>query len=414
MSFGNQGAGFRNQLLPFFQAGKTVIINKSGLFVYNGIPALGNLVGSISAAPGIDKYGNVYAATMSSYQGNNVASLINAQVAFTDTLFTVNPATIGLATITALTSSIGLSSGNSVLGVVTGSLILVDANGGFIANVPMMKFGGTILAEFASAGGQLLVAENTTAAPSNSNSQIINAAVGDNAFGIMVFGDTFNRLRVNSDGKILWGPGNATQDTNLYRASASQLQTDNEFNWTSPGGTVYAAQGSTTANLNVNTVTAATLGNLTNQTIPASDVSVGSVYKLRAFGQGTWGSTQQQLTFEATLGGTILCSCAIAATAFAASAIFDWEAEVTLACKTTGSGGTWNANVRVLATQQTNASTGLTAAANEVAVNGNNGVTPVAVSTTAANVFELGCFWAATVGAPTISKTTGWLEKTNG
>jgi hypothetical protein len=411
MAFGLQGAGFQNELVPFFQAGNRVIINKTGLFVYNGPPALGNLVGSITAGGGVDPYGNAYQPTISSYFNTQIASMISAQLQFRDTGFSVNPASIGIGTVSALSSTLDLNSGNTVLGVVTGALVLADANGGVVANVPLLKFGGSIEAIFGSAGGQLLVVQNTSTPPGNSNHQIINAGVGDNALGIDVAGDTFNRLRVNSDGKILWGSGAATQDTNLYRASANQLQTDDEINWTSPGGTVFNAEGSSAANFNTNTVTGTSNGNLTQTTIPASDAAVGSIYKLRAYGQGQWGSTQQQLSFEQTLGGTVISQAVVAAGAFSVSVVFDWEAEVILCCKTTGAGGTWTGNMTIKLTQQTNASTGLTAAANEVVVVGNNGPTAVAVSSITPNIHQLGGSWASTTGAPTISKYTGWFEK---
>lgn len=40
-------------------------------------------------------------------------------------------------------------------------------------------------------------------------------------------GDTNARFALSANGTVNWGPGNATTDTNLYRASAGQLQTDN-------------------------------------------------------------------------------------------------------------------------------------------------------------------------------------------
>ncbi len=54
--------------------------------------------------------------------------------------------------------------------------------------------------------------------------QLITAAAGvagDNMLGLRVSGDTFNRLRVNADGSIKWGPGNAGQDVTLARTGAA-------------------------------------------------------------------------------------------------------------------------------------------------------------------------------------------------
>jgi hypothetical protein len=47
--------------------------------------------------------------------------------------------------------------------------------------------------------------------------------------GVLVEGDTFDRLRVRADGLLEWGPGNAARDTNLYRAAANTLKTDDAF-----------------------------------------------------------------------------------------------------------------------------------------------------------------------------------------
>jgi hypothetical protein len=43
------------------------------------------------------------------------------------------------------------------------------------------------------------------------------STAGNDAFGINVTGDAFDRVRVTTDGKISWGPGNANRDANLYR-----------------------------------------------------------------------------------------------------------------------------------------------------------------------------------------------------
>lgn len=42
-------------------------------------------------------------------------------------------------------------------------------------------------------------------------------------------GDTNTRLSALANGTLQWGPGNAAQDTNLYRSAANVLQTDDNF-----------------------------------------------------------------------------------------------------------------------------------------------------------------------------------------
>jgi hypothetical protein len=50
------------------------------------------------------------------------------------------------------------------------------------------------------------------------------------SFGAAVTGDTYSRGAIYADGKIEWGPGGATvRDTNLYRADANVLKTDDSI-----------------------------------------------------------------------------------------------------------------------------------------------------------------------------------------
>src|SRR5260221_740980 len=115
MSFGAQGRGFNNPILAgggalvrqveksanynpgidgwaIFRDGTaefnnltvrgTLIVqnNTQGIFVYSGIPAAGNLISSISAAAGTDKYGNSYPAGFSATQGIFSGSLAASSI----------------------------------------------------------------------------------------------------------------------------------------------------------------------------------------------------------------------------------------------------------------------------------------------------------------------------------------------
>ena len=62
--------GWQSLIAVVFQAGNTIILNPSGFFVYNGKPALGNLVATITAASGVDKFGNAYQADATVYGPN--------------------------------------------------------------------------------------------------------------------------------------------------------------------------------------------------------------------------------------------------------------------------------------------------------------------------------------------------------
>lgn len=45
----------------------------------------------------------------------------------------------------------------------------------------------------------------------------------------IVTGDTFDRWRLQADGRMDWGPGNGARDTNLYRNGVGSLTTDGYF-----------------------------------------------------------------------------------------------------------------------------------------------------------------------------------------
>lgn len=68
------------------------------------------------------------------------------------------------------------------------------------------------------------------------------ALVTDTQYETRVSGDSVARWFMFSDGKMFWGSGSATADTNLYRASANLLQTDDDFlshTATASGSTVF-------------------------------------------------------------------------------------------------------------------------------------------------------------------------------
>lgn len=79
----------------------------------------------------------------------------------------------------------------------------------------------------ASSGGQVLSVANTTGSPTSDNFRVTSQSAADAAFGLLVSGDTVDRLAIDSNGKHQWGPGGATAlDTAAGRAAAGVLYTD--------------------------------------------------------------------------------------------------------------------------------------------------------------------------------------------
>jgi hypothetical protein len=73
MPFGNsRGQGFNNPVANTFRAAGT-IINKNGIFIYSGTPALGNLIWADVSATGTDLFGNIVYQGAFSYSPSGVA-----------------------------------------------------------------------------------------------------------------------------------------------------------------------------------------------------------------------------------------------------------------------------------------------------------------------------------------------------
>lgn len=89
-------------------------------------------------------------------------------------------------------------------------------NGGTIGsygtNTALTKLGNTV-------GDEFFVGTNGAM-------RIQRSTGGSETLRVQIKGDTQGRFLVNSSGVLSWGPGNATQDTKLYRGSASTLKTD--------------------------------------------------------------------------------------------------------------------------------------------------------------------------------------------
>lgn len=84
--------------VAFFIAGNTIILNPSGMFIYNGPPGLNKLIASITPAPGTDPYGNGYAAGITSYgipSSGIQVQLLNEQINFVNGITLASITTTG-------------------------------------------------------------------------------------------------------------------------------------------------------------------------------------------------------------------------------------------------------------------------------------------------------------------------------
>lgn len=161
------------------------------------------------------------------------------------------------------------------------------------------------------------------------------------------------------------------------------------------------------------TVTAASASNLgTVYVIPANDMAVGVAYRLSCGGDGTQGSTRQNLQFNAGVGGTSVgFSVIIDSTALSASATFRWKAVIMLIPVTIGASGTYDTSIEGCVTQAANNLIPGTAANNTIPFGGHNLTTGTGLDTTAAQNFALRAQWGSTTGAPTITNRSTVFER---
>ncbi len=123
----------------------------------------------------------------------------------------------------------------------------------------------------------------TTATPASPPVAYIGAAAADRALGVEVAGDSSFRFRVDTNGRHDWGPGNVGTDTNLYRASASVLATDDSWRPVTMASLATQTQANFAAERVIGTYT-----------IPGGDAASGSGYTF-------WGAGVASDTLTPTL-----------------------------------------------------------------------------------------------------------------
>lgn len=312
-------------------------------------------------------------------------------------------------------------------------------------STPTLTFVQKSIAALSAAS--VMVLQNLTANPSQPILQITNASSADRAIALNVAADSHQRWQIDSNGKMQWGPGGSSfVDTDFYRASAHNLQTDDNLtvtgsttsgSVTSPtitvgtgevltedngrlkasslhfmAGTVQVGQ---LADEGTNTVTLTVFQNLFSGVIPANDAVTGATYKLKVYGYGTWGTVADTLTFAARFGAaatnTVGTTPAIDSTAFSTTADVQWEATVTASCVTNGVSATWNVIVQGTISQTDNNLIPGTAADDTVSFIGGTGATAITLDSTVSESLGLSAKWSSSAHSSTITKTTGWLER---
>jgi hypothetical protein len=252
-------AEFNNLTIRGTFFGTDFVISALGVFFYSGVPALGNLIISITPAAGADDgQGNAFLAGVSVYNnpskffaeltngGLQVGSLAGLSLVTQAALFTM--AQDALAAGTAPSAQIISPEASSLPSIITllggsqngvrpaqvvitspssppATKAMLEVQGGVNGGLSVT---GGIAADseaISGAGGALLKVTETGGAPASPPTQLLAQTAADRVLGIRVTGDAAFRLRVDSNGRHDWGNGTVT-DTTLYRASANLLAVD--------------------------------------------------------------------------------------------------------------------------------------------------------------------------------------------
>jgi hypothetical protein len=329
-----------------FQAGDT-IITPSGMFVYNGTPALGNLSVSIASASGTDGFGNVY-------YGPGAATYV-----------------------TSGGQTIAISSGTSSAG----------SAGFFFSNLttPLTGDPGIVANIFAPAtqGSELFITSGKSTATATA--------------ALLSVLDSVNTGIAN--GSILLQSGD-----NQLQGNANTI---NPVNSSGAGGETWGIGGGLSDQTHI-TVTQAAFTVCTLQWALGNDPRAGTVYRLTTWGLGTWGSTQQALNFRGNVtSGSGLGQINFGATMLPVSTAFNWKVIQEIQILTTGSSGTWAANVQAIVT--VGAGNILPGAAANNSADGTR-MGSGSVDTTNWS-FWIEASWASTTGAPTLTSQGSILER---
>lgn len=271
-------------------SGNFFVINSSGIFVYSGTPALGNLIASITSAGGTDAKGNVFLEGFTSYDPllGTASQLDQGTLVFG--LLSAFPG--------GLLPEIGISGTNDALVLESGQqggatmnaadLTLKPRDGalGFVSGLAL--FNASVEIDDNEAAGELLVIKNLTPNPTNVNLLILNASGNDKSLGVRVQGRSIDSLQFSDQGMSA-GPGTSALDTVFLRSSAGFWRSDFQ---------VWDNSGSAEAPHNLGTLTGATVNIAQYRMLPTGLVYVQIDI---TFGVATAAST---LTFSNNIPAT--------------------------------------------------------------------------------------------------------------
>jgi hypothetical protein len=167
-------------------------------------------------------------------------------------------------------------------------------------------------------------------------------------------------------------------------------------------------------------VTAATQTQLTTTyTIPGNEPAVGSAYRLRFGGSGTWGSTQDTLAFSVSVGGvTVFANITLGASALAANASFRFAGWADIVFSAVGASGAVLGSSMITITETANSivppgtyTQGNWAAQGSYVLTDANASASSTFDTTTDSVFIVKCAWGSAAHSSTITNRHTIFQK---
>jgi hypothetical protein len=375
-----QNTVFIGRLVIIFGTGPN-----TGLFIYNGTPAIGNPpILSITTASS-DPYGNPVTASSISDSGMP---------------FLVYSGTPAAGNLSASFAPVAGSDrfGNAYLAGITS----YGSAGTFFAATNQSSGSSGLIGWYTAA---------TEAGPWSLNAAIAiqGATASPTDLSVSALGGAGNVILTGGSGKLIEmnnavsllniaTPATPTGAVVVYGASGQPA-------YVNPAGLQQFIAGSSLTDFTVFTVVAAVLTQLTKAwSIPANDAIIGAHYRVTARGTGTQGTMPQVLTFAASFGGINTgTGITVSILVLPISNTFGWKLEINAYCVTTGAGATWWLSSEVLVRNNT--------AGADVFAAANMNTATISVASNAAITFEGLAGWAATTGAPTITCNVSAFER---
>lgn len=132
----------------------------------------------------------------------------------------------------ALTAAVSLSGASLTVtrALTTNPAVNLQVTGDTNARLLQQADGKLIWGSGAATGDSVLFRDGANQLGlDNTLLRVYRAAATSATLSTLVTGDANSRFYYQADGKMFWGPGTATQDTNLYRSAADTLTTDDSF-----------------------------------------------------------------------------------------------------------------------------------------------------------------------------------------